>query len=144
MTQHAEIRILPYSAEQMFNLVADVEKYPLFLPWCQSARIISRNENSFIADLTIGYKSFTHTFRSHVFLNEPAEIRVDYLGGQMKHLKNHWKFCDLSNGHSEIDFLVDFSFGSGFLQTAVETIFAKAVSQMIQAFKVRAKSLYGT
>ncbi len=75
MTQHAEIRILPYSAEQMFNLVADVEKYPLFLPWCQSARIISRNENSFIADLTIGYKSFTHTFRSHVFLNEPAEIR---------------------------------------------------------------------
>jgi coenzyme Q-binding protein COQ10 len=61
----------------------------------------------------------------------------------MKHLKNHWKFCDLSNGHSEIDFLVDFSFGSGFLQTAVETIFAKAVSQMIQAFKDRAKNLYG-
>lgn len=144
MPQHAEIRTLPYSAEQMFDLVADVEQYPVFLPWCQNSRIISREENSFIADLTIGYKVFTPTFRSHVFLNKPTEIKVEYAGGQMKRLKNHWKFCDLPNGHSEIDFLVDFSFGHGFLQIAVEAIFAKAVSQMIQAFEDRARKLYGT
>ena len=145
MPRHAETRSLPYSAAQMFALVADVERYVEFLPWCQKARIISREADIFIADLTIGYKSLTHTFRSRVIMDRPAEINAEYVGGHMKYLKNQWKFrdLDLAENRSEVNFFVDFSFGSGFLQLAVEAVFSKAVAQMIQAFEARAREMYG-
>lgn len=146
MPRHAETRSLPYSAAQMFALVADVERYAEFLPWCQKACIISREADVFIADLTIGYKSLTHTFRSRVIMDCPAEINAEYVGGHMKYLKNQWKFRDLdpAENRSEVNFFVDFSFGSGFLQLAVEAVFSKAVAQMIQAFEARAHEMYGS
>ena len=143
MTRHAEIRLVPYSASQMFELVADVERYAEFLPWCQESKILSREERSFLADLTIGYGFFSHTFRSRVFLTTPWEIQVNYEGGGLKHLQTHWKFREFPYECCEIDFFVDFSFGPGLLQGTIETVFAKAVSQMIQAFEQRAKNLYG-
>jgi coenzyme Q-binding protein COQ10 len=127
----------------MYTLVAEVEQYPDFLPWCQNAHIIDQDENSFIADLTIGYKAFVHTFRSRVSLTKPTEIKVEYVQGSMKYLKNYWKFRDLPNQCCEVDFLVDFSFGLSFLQIAVEMVFSKAVHQITQAFEERAKVIYG-
>ena len=143
MPHFTEIRVVPYTASQMFDLVADMESYPHFLPWCRAARIVSRAGNTQKVDLTIGYMWATQTFRSHVTLSRPDSIRVDYGGGSMKHLDASWTFHPLDSVASEVSFNVDFSFGSRLLQQTVEGVFGKAASRMIQAFYDRAVHLYG-
>ena len=91
MPTHAEKRTLRYSPEQMFQLVADVHRYPEFLPWCVGARIVSREENRLVADLTIGFKLFRETFRSEVTLERPHQVQVRYLNGPFRYLNNTWK-----------------------------------------------------
>ena len=142
MPKHSESRIVPYTAQQMFNLVVDVECYPEFLPWCQSCQIISRESNFLVADLGIGYKTLSQKFRSQVNFTEPLEIKVDYLEGKLKYLKNTWHFEDLNPHQCKIDFFIDFSFGRGLLQFAIESVFEKALSQMIHSFEQRAHKVY--
>lgn len=143
MPTHAEKRRLPYSQEQMFDLVADVEKYPEFLPWCLSCKITRREGSAVYADLVIGYKMVRETFGSRVTLDKPGSIHVEYLSGPMKHLSNHWKFIKEKDGGCTIDFYVDFEFRNFVFRTLMDVFFNEAVRRMVRAFEGRAQALYG-
>lgn len=143
MPTHAEKRTLPYTPEQLFSLVSDVEKYPEFLPWCLSSRITRREGDVFYADLVIGYKMVREKFTSKVTLSKPDRIHVEYIRGPMKHLSNHWNFIAEPDGSCTIDFYVDFSFRNIFLQNLMGAFFDKIVRKMVGAFEDRAKVLYG-
>ena len=143
MPTHAETKRLPYSQEQMFDLVADVRRYPEFLPWCVGAHVVSRTENELIADLTIGFKMFRETFRSRVTLDRPTHVHVEYLTGPFRYLNNHWRFAPAPGGGTEVNFFVDFEFKSRLLQAVIGTVFNEAVRLMVRAFERRAMALYG-
>ena len=143
MPTHAEIKVLPHTPEQMFRLVADVEKYPEFLPWCLATRIKERNGDVLTADTIIGFKMFREKFTSRVELIEPSRINVTYSEGPFKYLNNHWIFSPLDGGRVEIDFYVDFEFKSKILQKVIGAVFNEAVQIMVQAFEKRARAIYG-
>ncbi len=142
MPTHAEIKVVPYTAKQMYDLIADIEKYPEFLPWCIASRIRERKEDLIIADLVVGYKIFKESFTSQVRLHPPSRIDVNYEQGPFRYLNNHWKFNDLGNGSCELDFYVDFAFKNHFFQSAIEMFFNEAVRIMIHSFETRAGVLY--
>ncbi|WP_137125249.1 type II toxin-antitoxin system RatA family toxin [Roseomonas sp. HF4] len=142
MPTHAERKILRYTPEQMFDLVADVRRYPEFLPWCVGARVLTRDEQVLVADLTIGFKMFRETFRSRVGLERPGHIHVTYETGPFRYLNNHWRFRPVPEG-VDVDFFVDFEFRSRILQMAIGVVFNEAVRLMVRAFERRAMALYG-
>jgi coenzyme Q-binding protein COQ10 len=142
MPRHEEKRVLPYSQDQLFQLVADVERYPDFLPWCVASRIKKRDGAVFFADLVIGFKMVRERFTSKVTLTEPDRVDVTYTDGPFHHLVNHWIF-NPQDGGTEIDFFVDFEFRSKLLQTLIGPLFGEAVKMMVSAFEKRAKQLYG-
>jgi coenzyme Q-binding protein COQ10 len=143
MPTHSETRILPYSAEQMFNLVMEIDKYPEFLPWCIGARINSKSKNDLDADVLIGYKMFREKFSSRVHFTKPKEIEVEYLKGPMRHLHNKWVFKDLRDNQCQIDFYVDFSLKTKLFENLIDQFFQKALMKMINAFEGRAMEIYG-
>jgi coenzyme Q-binding protein COQ10 len=143
MPTHAEKRVLPYRPDQMYDLVAAVEHYPVFLPWCIGARIRERSDTLLVADLIIGFKLFRERFTSRVTL-DPTKQRIDvaYSDGPFKYLRNHWLFLPHPQG-CEIDFFVDFEFRNRLLQKTIELLFGEAVRRMVAAFEARAQALYG-
>jgi coenzyme Q-binding protein COQ10 len=143
MPTHAEHRLLPYSQAQLFDLVADVERYPEFLPWCLGARIRERTATSITADLLIGFKMVRERFTSRVQLERPQRIDVSYTEGPFRYLNNHWEFIPQPDGGCLIDFYVDFEFRSRVLQKIIEVLFNEAVKRMVGAFETRARQLYG-
>ena len=144
MATHAEKRVLPYRPEQMYDLVADVARYPEFLPWCIGARVRERRDTVLVADLVIGFKGIRERFTSRVTLDRPG-MRVDvaYLDGPFRYLNNHWIFRDAGDGACEIDFFVDFEFRSRLLQKLIGVLFNEAVRRMVASFETRAHDLYG-
>ncbi|OHC73555.1 MAG: ubiquinone-binding protein [Rhodospirillales bacterium RIFCSPLOWO2_12_FULL_58_28] len=143
MPTHAEKRVLSHTPEQMFDLVADIEKYPEFLPWCVSTRIRERNGNELVADMVIGFNIFRERFTSTVKLDRPGRIDVSYADGPFKYLNNHWIFNKVEGGKCEVDFFVDFEFRSGLLQKMIGAVFETAVRVMVSAFRKRARDIYG-
>jgi coenzyme Q-binding protein COQ10 len=143
MPTHAEKKLLPYTREQLFDLVADIERYPEFLPWCVGARIRERHGNEIVGDLLIGYKMVRERFTSRVVLGRPDRIDVSYSEGPFKYLNNHWLFLPQPGGACLIDFYVDFEFRSKMLQKIMEMFFTEAVKRMVAAFEARAHRLYG-
>ena len=147
MPKHAETRILPYDARQMYDLVADVQAYPQFLPWCAAARIRSRrpqgNAEVVEADLVISFKVFRERFGSKVTLR-PDELGIDtdYLDGPFKHMVSKWAFKDTEDG-VDVSFFVDFEFRNRLLQGAAGMFFYEAMQRIVRAFETRAKDLYG-
>ncbi|MEM7169491.1 MAG: type II toxin-antitoxin system RatA family toxin [Pseudomonadota bacterium] len=142
MPTHAERRVLPYEPDQLFDLVAAVERYPEFLPWCMGARIRERSETMIVADLMIGFKMFRERFTSRVTLDRPNyRIDVEYCDGPFKYLNNHWIFEAHPDG-CNLDFFVDFEFRSRLIQKVIETLFEEAVRRMVSAFEARARVLY--
>jgi len=144
---HAEKRFLPYTPEQMFALVADIESYPQFLPWCVGTRIRSRTQEAdgrelVLADMIIGYKMFRERFTSRVRLKPHDRIDVEYSEGPFRYLTNHWTFVT-SPGGTTIDFFVDFEFRSRVLQAMIGVVFSEAVRIMVGAFEKRAVQIYG-
>jgi coenzyme Q-binding protein COQ10 len=142
MPTHAEKQIVPYAPEQLFDLVADVGKYPEFLPWCVGARIRSRTDSLLLADLTIGFGPFRESFTSRVMLVRPERVKVTYEKGPFRYLNNQWDFIPHPNG-TEVDFFVDFEFRSRILQAAIGVVFNEAVRRMVNAFRRRAREVYG-
>lgn len=143
MPTHAEKRVLPYTPKQLFDMVADIERYPDFLPWCLATRIRKREDRIILADMVIGFKVFRERFTTRVGLNpEQNRIDVTYAEGPFKYLNNHWVFAAHPKG-CEIDFYVDFEFRSRLLQKAIEVLFTEAVRRMVGAFETRAHKLYG-
>jgi len=144
MPTHAERRELPYRPEQLFDLVADIERYPEFLPWCIACRVRRREGNVVWGDLMVGFKVFRETFTSKVTLNRPDRIDVEYVDGPFRHLNNHWVFEPAEGGrHTVIDFSIDFEFRSRLMQTVATAAFNEAVRRMVHAFEVRAHAVYG-
>jgi len=142
MTTHAEQRLVRHAPEQLFDLVADVRRYPEFLPWCLAARIRERSDTILVADLIIGFQMFKEQFTSHVTMDrDQLKIEVKYAEGPFKYLTNSWKFIDHPDG-CMIDFYVDFEFRSRLLQTVIESLFTEAVRRMVRAFEARADQLY--
>jgi coenzyme Q-binding protein COQ10 len=142
MPTHAEQRVLPFTPEQLFALVADIERYPEFLPWCVGARIRERRPDLVVADLIIGFKMFRERFTSRVALDPPRQIDVTYAEGPFRYLNNHWSFTPVPGG-CRIDFFVDFAFKSRLMQRVIEVLFGEAVRRMVGAFEARARDLYG-
>ena len=144
MPTHAEKRTVPYSPEQMFDLVGGVEQYPTFLPWCVACRIRRRDgSDAFVADLVIGFKMFRERFTSRVGLDRPNRVDVSYHEGPFRYLTNHWTFQPDGRGNCVIDFYVDFEFRSRTLQKLIGKLFNEAVQRMVNAFERRARNLYG-
>ena len=142
MPTHAESTHVAYSCEQLFDLVADVGRYPQFLPWCVGARVRSRTEGELLADLTIGFGPFRESFASRVTLTRPGLIRVRYEKGPFRYLNNSWEFTPEPQG-CRVDFHVDFEFRSRILQAAIGVVFLEAVRRMVNAFLRRAAEVYG-
>jgi coenzyme Q-binding protein COQ10 len=143
MPTHAEQRVLPYTPEQLFALVADIERYPEFLPWCLAARVKERRADLVVADMVIGFRMFRERFTSRVALDPPRLIDVTYAEGPFRRLNNHWVF-EQAPGGCRIDFYVDFEFKSRLMQRLIEVLFGEAVRRMVGAFEKRARDLYGT
>ncbi len=144
MPTHAERRYLPYRPEQLYELVAGVERYPEFLPWCKAARITRREGDVFYADLVIAFKVFRERFSSRVELVPKTKVSVEYINGPFRYLNNHWEFEEAEDGGCIVDFYVDFEFRSRMLQRLIGLLFNEAVSRMVAAFEQRARDLYGT
>lgn len=147
MPRHSESRLVPYRPEQIFDLVADVGRYPEFLPWCVGARIRTRSEAEMVADLTIGFGPFRESFTSRVALERPPghaghRIGVRYENGPFRYLTNQWRFEPSGSG-CRVDFHVDFEFRSRLLQVAIGAVFQEAVRRMVVAFHTRARVVYG-
>lgn len=147
MTQHSETRVLPYTAQQMYDLVADVGSYPKFLPWNAAARIRSRKDcgdhEVMEADLVISFKVFRERFGSRVTL-WPGDKRIEteYLDGPFRYLKSQWSFRDVDGG-CEVSFDVDFEFKNALLQSVIGVVFNDAMQRIVRAFERRAADLYG-
>ncbi len=152
MPHHHETRLLPYRADQMYALVADVARYPEFLPWCAAARIRSRRPVAsetdgtaelMEADLVVSFKVFREKFGSRVTLH-PGVGRIDteYLDGPFRHLKSVWLFREAPGG-CEVDFEVDFEFRNSILAGVIGLVFNEAMQRIVRAFETRAAVLYG-
>lgn len=148
MPKHHETRKLPYTAQQMFDLVADVEDYPNFIPWTAAARITSRREarkgEILQADLVVSFKVFRERFTSRVRLDrEDMRIDTEYLNGPFRHMNSTWRFRDLEEGGCEVEFHVDFEFKSRMLGSAARMFFNDAMQRIVRAFERRARERYG-
>lgn len=149
MPKHSETRALPWTARQMYDLVADVGRYPEFLPWNSAARIRSRKpgpDGSEVmeADLVISFKVFRERFGSRVTLwAEALRIDTEYLDGPFKYMKSTWAFRDRPEGGCEVEFFVDFEFRNAILQGIIGVVFGEAMTRVVKAFEARAAALYG-
>lgn len=143
MPHHHERRSLPHNAAQMYDLVADVRRYPEFLPWVSAIRIRKDEESEMLADMIVGFKSLRETFSSRVVKTPKSSIIVDYLDGPMKHLHNAWTFEDVKGGGSIVEFTVDFSFRNRVFEALAGQFFDSALRKMTTAFVERADALYG-
>ncbi|MGN6269246.1 MAG: type II toxin-antitoxin system RatA family toxin [Sphingomonas sp.] len=142
MPKHNETRALPYSPEQMYDLVADVARYGEFLPWVSAIRVRSDSEAQMVADMIVGFKGLRETFTSKVEKRRPEEIHVDYLDGPLKYLHNDWRFRPDGQGGCLVDFCVDFAFKNRMFEMLAGQVFDRALRKMIGAFETRAADLY--
>ncbi len=146
MPKETKTHICNHNINDLFNLVADVESYPEFLPWCSAARIRKKNADFIVADLVICFKGITETYSSHVNLlknQEEPEIIVKAIDGPFENLDNFWKFKKISENQTEITFEIDFTFKSKILNSLIGSFFKKAYEKMINAFEERANEIYG-
>jgi coenzyme Q-binding protein COQ10 len=143
MPRHSETRHLPYTPEQLFELVADVERYDEFLPWVVAVRVRSSGETETVADLMVGFNAFKERFTSRVVKERPHRICVDYVEGPLKYLHNEWRFEPAADGGTDVHFSVDFAFRSRLFEALAGTMFDRALRRMTGAFEQRAAALYG-
>ena len=143
MPRHAETRHLPYTPEQLFDLVADVARYGEFLPWVSAVRVRSDSETEMVADVIVGFSALRESFTSRVEKKRAETLSVDYVDGPLKYLRNDWAFRPDGAGGTYVDFSVDFAFRSVIFEKIAGQMFDRALRKMIGAFEERAKALYG-
>ena len=144
MPRHHELRALPYTPDQMYDLVADVASYGEFLPWVSAVRIRSNSETEMVADLMVGFKALREKFTSKVTKTRAEAIHVDYLDGPLKYLRNDWKFASDGKGGTLVDFAIEFEFKSRLFEMVAGQVFDRALRMMINAFEERAAKLYAS
>ena len=149
MPRFSTTRRVNHSAEKMFDLVADGESYPQFVPLCESLRVRSRNEKGegvtvLVADMTVAYKLIRQTFTSRVTLDKPnMKILVEYLNGPFRHMQNRWVFRPAGERACDVDFFIDYEFKSRTLGMLMGTLFDTVFRRMATAFEQRADVIYG-
>ena len=143
MPRHSETKHLPYSPEQMFDLVADVARYDEFLPWVVAVRVRSSSPIETVADLVVGFNAFKERFTSRVVKERPGRSCVDYVEGPLKYLHNEWTFEPAAEGGTNVHFSVDFAFRSRIFEALAGQMFDRALRRMTRAFEERAAALYG-
>ena len=143
MPRHTEKKHLPYSPEQLFDLVADVSRYDEFLPWVVAVRVRSSSATETVADLVVGFNAFKERFTSRVVKERPNKILVDYVEGPLKYLHNEWRFEPTADGGTNLCFSVDFAFRSRIFEALAGQMFDRALRRMTRAFEERAVALYG-
>jgi coenzyme Q-binding protein COQ10 len=138
---HHETRIVPYTADQMYAVVSDVESYPKFLPWVVALRVLSRRENSLTAEMAVGYGALRERYTSDVTL-DPLQRRIDVVQtkGPFKTLENHWHFMPHDKGCA-VDFSILFEFRSRLLHSVAGARFEKVMLKLADAFEARAKDI---
>ena len=146
MPTHKETRNLPYTANQMYDLVADVVNYPEFLPWCAASRIKTVSSDGprdiMTVDLIISFKVFRERFTSKVVLHSDGLfVDTEYLDGPFKYMKSTWQFVDVEGGCT-VEFFVDFEFKNAILQRVIGLVFNEAMQRIVRAFEARASILY--
>jgi len=147
VTAHSETRIVPYTADLMFQVVADVEQYPKFLPWCVALRVLSRervkNRDVLSAEMAVGYGALREKYTSRVIL-DPAlrTIDVAQTSGPFRKLENHWRFTPLAEG-CRVDFSLAYEFRNRVLNAVAGAAFGKVYVKMADAFEARARELSG-
>jgi coenzyme Q-binding protein COQ10 len=144
MPTHDEQRVLPYSAQQMFDLVADVARYPEFLPWVVATRIRDNSDTEMTADMVVGFKQLREKFTSKVKKQAPHEINVEYIDGPLKNLTNRWTFSEFDGDRCQIGFHVSFAFKNRLFEALAGQYFDRAFRKMVAAFETRANELYGS
>lgn len=142
MPSHRDIRVLPYTPEQMYALVADVKRYAEFLPWVVATRIRAESDTAMTADMVVGFKHLREKFTSQVTLEPHSRIAVEYLDGPLKNLENQWLFRPHAQG-CEVDFHVSFTFRNRLFEQLAGQYFDRAFGKMVEAFEARAAALYG-
>jgi coenzyme Q-binding protein COQ10 len=148
MHTYHDIQHSPYTTQQIFDLVIDIERYPEFLPWCRAARILERNEHRIRAELVVSFKHITQSYTSAVTFHRPISpdeegyINVDLIQGPFEHLSNHWKFTPAQDNGAEIALELAFKFRSRMLDSIIGLLFGNASAKMAEAFKQRADVLY--
>lgn len=143
MPRHSEHRFLPYTPDQLFDLVADVKRYDEFLPWVTAVRVRSSSETEMVADLIVGFGAFRERFTSRVKKDRPGHITVDYVEGPLKFLHNEWRF-EPADGGTNLGFTVDFAFKNRIFEAVAGQVFDRALRKMTSAFEQRAAALYGS
>lgn len=148
MPSHSEKRKLPYTARQMYDLVADVGAYPEFLPWIAAARVRDRRAlddgEVMEADLVVSFKVFRESFGSRVTLwPQDMTINTEYIDGPFRHMEATWRFRDLPEGGCEVTFDVDFEFRNAVMRKVMNAVFNEAMQRIVRAFETRAQALYG-
>jgi len=139
----SETRFMPYTAQQMFDLVADVAHYAEFLPWVVATRIKSDSEGEMIADMLVGFNALREKFTSRVLKQRPERIEVIYIDGPMRDLDNVWEFRPAPGG-CEVHFHVQFTFRNAVFEKLAGQYFDRAFRKMVTAFEERANRLYGS
>ena len=147
MPKQEESKTINYSKDQMFDLVADIDRYDEFLPWCNNSKIINTmikdDIKIVIADLEIGYDQFVYTYRSEVKLHkDKSEINVRNLDGPFKYLENNWKFVTVNESDCEIQFKIDFELNITLFDILMRKFFDLAFQKMVDAFISRANEIY--
>lgn len=139
--QHSESRVLPYPADLMYRVVADIEHYPQFLPWVTALRLLSREEGALTAEMLVGFGPFREKYTSKITLDPTARtVDVVAIKGPFRQLENHWHF-EAEGESCRIDFSILFEFRNPLLQAAASTAFEKVLLKMTDAFVARAAQL---
>ena len=147
MPKQEESKTVSYTKEQMFDLVADIDSYSEFLPWCNDSKVIDRKIDNdreiIIADLEIGYDQFVYTYRSEVTLQlDKSEISVSNIDGPFNYLENNWKFVKAGQNKCKIYFYIDFELNISFFDILMKKFFNLAFQKMVDAFINRANDIY--
>ena len=144
MNNYSNKTILSYTPRQLFDIVIDVEKYPYFLPWCTSSRILFKTDDlNFDAELSVGYKAIDEKYTSRIKSVKNKSINSKAISGPFKLLNSTWYFNEINNQSCEIEFVIEYEFKSFFLEKIMGSLFKRATIKMLDAFEKRAKELYG-
>jgi coenzyme Q-binding protein COQ10 len=141
MPRHEEQATLAYSADELFEVVADVKDYPSFVPWCSGARIHREDQREIVAELVIGFGPFQESFTSQVTLDRPRQVLVRSVEGPLEHLTNIWTFTPVRE-ETHVDLIVDFQFKSHLLDHVANGMFHEAATRMMGAFGARVHLLH--
>jgi coenzyme Q-binding protein COQ10 len=131
-----------YSAQQMYDLVVDMDRYPDFIPWLAKSRKYDEQGDQFMSEMTFSFKGMRETFKTRDTIIPGKKITISNISGPFKHLESEWTFSDSPSGGCVIDFFIDFRFKSRLVEMALGPVFGEASKRMVDAFRARADDIY--